>query len=214
MDISCLCITEDRPEFMEFLLWNYHKQSFKGKKELVVIDSSLESSLDVVDASIRVIDAPTGTNIPTKRNIALEHARGRYITWFDDDDWQHPDKLKIIIEKDYPFIASDKTIFVRIDNRLGYIYRNYIFPGSIGVLRKLVSKYDERKDAGSHAKWIEQLDKPRIIDEYMHFLVVHDKNISNPLSRWSKADIPISDIIPDHGLDKIQWQPYKKRETH
>ena len=37
-----------------------------------------------------------GTNVARKRNLAVEAARGHWITWFDDDDWQHPRKLSIL----------------------------------------------------------------------------------------------------------------------
>ena len=33
-----------------------------------------------------------------KRNLALQEAKGELITWFDDDNWQHPDKLTWLSE--------------------------------------------------------------------------------------------------------------------
>ena len=27
--VSCLCVTEDRPAFREWLLWNYRKQDYR-----------------------------------------------------------------------------------------------------------------------------------------------------------------------------------------
>ena len=92
---SCLCVTEDRPDFREWLLWNYRKQDHPHR-ELVVVDSSDPPLRWPDEAGLRVVRCDHGTPIPVKRNLAMRHAVGEAITWFDDDDWQHPRKLSLL----------------------------------------------------------------------------------------------------------------------
>ena len=47
---------------------------------------------------VRVISLPPGRRVGSKRNIALQESHGEIITWFDDDDWQHPHKLAWLVE--------------------------------------------------------------------------------------------------------------------
>src|SRR5690606_7961354 len=67
-----------------------------GNKELVIVDSSSEPT-SIQSPGVRVIPAPAGTNIPRKRNLALAAAAGQFVAWFDDDDWQHPERLSRLL---------------------------------------------------------------------------------------------------------------------
>jgi hypothetical protein len=89
--MSCLCVTENRAPFMPWLLWSYDRQTWPNK-ELVIIDSS-PVPFASARADVRVIALPPGTYQSAKRNRALDEARGDGVAWFDDDDWQHPERL-------------------------------------------------------------------------------------------------------------------------
>lgn len=90
--VSCLCVTESRSAFLPWLLWNYRRQTWQNK-ELLIVDSSSEPfRSDLSD--IRVLHVPDEKGIAEKRNRALLAARGEFIAWFDDDDWQHPERLE------------------------------------------------------------------------------------------------------------------------
>src|SRR5690349_4429865 len=95
--ISCLCVTEDRPEFMPWLLWCFDRQSHP-LRELVIVDSSTEPFDPGSRSDVRVITMPRGTTIARKRNRAIHEAHGDIITWFDDDDWQHPEKCALLAD--------------------------------------------------------------------------------------------------------------------
>ena len=80
--ISCLTITYNRPEFHDFLLWNFNKQSCDNK-ELIVIDGSNENYEKIFKGhGIKYYHYPNERSIPKKRNLALEYANGNYLTWF------------------------------------------------------------------------------------------------------------------------------------
>jgi glycosyltransferase involved in cell wall biosynthesis len=94
---SCLCVTEGRTGFMPWLLWCFDRQVWP-RRELVIIDSSAQPLQIAGRENIRVLKLPTGTGVSKKRNLALQEARGEIVTWFDDDDWQHPQKLVWLFE--------------------------------------------------------------------------------------------------------------------
>ena len=48
--VSCLCVTESRPEFWPWLWWGFAKQDYEPR-ELAVIDSSPEPLLSDAPAS-------------------------------------------------------------------------------------------------------------------------------------------------------------------
>ena len=120
--VSVIVVTEDRPAFMPWLVWNYCKQTFPlDQMELIVVDSSYDrlplytALLDgarvpwpghvggrQVDfgpvnpaSAVNLIDMPHGTPVPVKWNKAIAAARGKYIVFFGDDDWQHPRKVEL-----------------------------------------------------------------------------------------------------------------------
>ena len=72
-------------------LWGFDRQTWP-RKELVVVDSS-PAPFASRRSEVRVITAPPGASVPSKRNLALAAARGEIVAWFDDDDWQHPERL-------------------------------------------------------------------------------------------------------------------------
>ena len=90
--VSCICVTEGRAAFMPWLLWCFDRQAWQ-RRELLILDSS-ERPFDVsARDDVRVVALPPGTGVARKRNLAMRAARGDLIAWFDDDDWQHPQKL-------------------------------------------------------------------------------------------------------------------------
>src|SRR5690242_11718893 len=107
MTVSCLCVTERRPAFIPWLLWNFDRQLYP-RKELVIVDSSPEPFRSDRE-DVRVVVAPPGTNVPAKRNLALEAVRGSALAWFDDDDWQHPERLTRLVrtlEEGYDYAGT------------------------------------------------------------------------------------------------------------
>ena len=73
--VSCLCVTENRPAFVPWLLWNFNKQDHPSR-ELVIVDSSREPLAPASDAGVTVVRCAPGTSVARKRNLAVEAARG------------------------------------------------------------------------------------------------------------------------------------------
>lgn len=190
--ISCLCVTENRHEFIPWLLWNYEKQDWRNK-ELVIVDSSSIPISVAGRSDVRLIGTEPHTSIGAKRNICMKEARGEIFTWFDDDDWQHPEKLTRI----YKPISEGAVI---AGNALGWFVdlktlrcRRYngtveILFNSAGFLREEVIRvqFNERMRRHSSTPWLLAVlriagGRHRIVNsEPLFFWLSHDNNLSNP----------------------------------
>ena len=69
---------------------------------LVIDDGSLDSSSRCVDSfndpRIRMLQHPTNRGLVFTRNEILDKAKGRYLAWLDQDDFQHPERLTRQVE--------------------------------------------------------------------------------------------------------------------
>lgn len=200
--VSCLCVTENRHAFMPWLLWSYDRQQW-AQRELVVVDSS-EPPIDLPKRrDVRVLHVPLGTSLGKKRNLALASARGEVVAWFDDDDWQHPERLRGLIpllrasalRLGASFIGPSQSYFIDTHGRRAEAYRvpRYaIFNGSIyytAMVRH--ARFPEDVLRTEDTRWISSLLRNRqgaaIVGRYPSpFLwLSHDVNITNaqPLRR-------------------------------
>lgn len=98
--VSCLVVTADRRELLKRSLFCYKNQSHENT-ELVVVDNGEDTIKDLLSEFpaeelkyIRIEPSPENI-LGEMRNVSLEHATGEFITCWDDDDWFHPDRIKI-----------------------------------------------------------------------------------------------------------------------
>jgi hypothetical protein len=193
--VSCLCVTEGRPAFMPWLLWSFNRQSWP-RKELVIVDSSPEP-LRIAREDVRVIAAPPGTNIPEKRNRALAASRGDLVAWFDDDDWQHPERLArlvaAIVDEGRPLAGASQAWFVDV---FGSGCRRYDGRGSLvfnsaGFRRDLACSipFNVGLRRASDTLWMRRIlasaggGKHLLPETCLTLWLCHDQNISNPRTR-------------------------------
>ena len=195
--VSCLCVTEGRAAFMPWLLWGFERQTWPHK-ELVVVDSSAVpwTGAPAEGRVVRIVTAAPGTNVPTKRNLALQAARGRYVAWFDDDDWQHPDRLARIgraLSAGADVAGSASAFFVDLFTRESYRYsgRGRIIFNAAGFVAEAARavRFDERVSKASDVAWMDTViarapGRVSVFDRDMHtFWLCHDGNLSNPRGR-------------------------------
>lgn len=90
-------------------------QSWQNIELLIVDDHSTDETLNVIkeyaekDDRIKWFQTPVNSGPYVARNIALNHARGKYVTVNDADDWSHAEKLEIQVnhlEKNELIIAN------------------------------------------------------------------------------------------------------------
>ena len=209
--VSCLCVTEDRPAFARWLYWNYRKQDYPAR-ELVIVDSSPEPTTASNDASVTVVRCAPGTSVARKRNLAVDAARGAVITWFDDDDWQHPRKLSILaaaLGADGVLAGSRQSWFVdpaRSRARPFDTQRNVIFNG-LGVRRAALDgvRFDEDRARAADTAWVASVRRrmrctARFVPEILSWWLCHAANISNPVTRYVFPH-PLADVARAVGAD-------------
>jgi hypothetical protein len=193
--ISCLCVTEGRAAFLPWLVWNYDKQDH-DPRELVVVDSSPEPPALPERPDVRVLRCAPGTTIGRKRNLAMEAARGAIVSWFDDDDWQHPAKLSTLAGA----LAAGTTLagpmqswFVdlrRARARPHESHRNVLFNG-LGVDRGVLDgvRFDERQARAVDTAWVVAVRRRAqgrtvALPGVLFFWTCHRRNVSNPARRY------------------------------
>jgi glycosyltransferase involved in cell wall biosynthesis len=193
--VSCLCVTEDRPSFLPWLLWNYRKQDHQAR-ELVVVDSSSDPPAAVDEPGVTVVRCPPGTNVARKRNLAVAAAQGSVITWFDDDDWQHPRKLSLLsaaLAGDGVLAGPRRSWFVDLQRGRARPHdgrRSVIFNG-LGVRRSALAgvSFDEGRARAADTAWVASVRRqtrciPKVVPEILSFWLCHAANISNPATRY------------------------------
>jgi Glycosyl transferase family 2 len=217
--VSALCVTEDRPAFIPWLEWNFCKQDYPDA-ELVVVDSS-RNALPFNDSDrIRVLHCEPGTSVARKRNLAMEAARGDIITWFDDDDWQHPRKLSLLasaLRDDGVLTGSCTSWFVDLARGRArpYAGSGRVLFNSLGARRSVVSAvpFDERLKRAADTAWFTALRRagvpePVVLPEILSFWLCHDRNLSNPASRYVFSS-PMSELGAAIGAE-----PWGDTEAH
>jgi glycosyltransferase involved in cell wall biosynthesis len=194
--VSCLCVTENRHAFMPWLLWCFDRQTW-ARRELVIIDSSDEPSKINNRSDIRVIPVAPETGVAKKRSCAIQEARGEILTWFDDDDWQHPKKLDWLVDglgDDMPYTGTNRGWFVDLAKRRCASYcapNGQMIFNSGGFRRDAVANigFRENIQRASDTHWMRRLMRfhgkcGRIQNrEDMFFWLCHDHNLSNPAKR-------------------------------
>jgi hypothetical protein len=211
--VSCLCVTEDRPAFLPWLLWNYEKQDY-STRELVIVDSSRTAEPSPCDPAITVVRCPPQTSVARKRNLAVEAARGTVITWFDDDDWQHPQKVSILaaaLEDGQLLAGPRQSWFVDLHRgraRPHTSQRSVIFNG-VGVRREALdfARFDEQRIRAADTAWLVSVQRearcsPVVIGQVLTFWLCHRQNVSNPATKFT---FPSSiDAVRD-AVGRLAW---------
>lgn len=195
MQVSALCVTEDRASFLPWLLWNYRKQDLQAR-ELVIVDGSRVPLERFDEPGVRVVRCPPGTNVARKRNLAVEAARGELLTWFDDDDWQHPRKLSLLaaaLGEDGVLAGPRRGWFVDLQRSRARPFRTergLIFNG-LAVRRTGLGavRFDERRARAADTAWVSAVRRStraevRVVPEVLACWLCHDANLSNPARRY------------------------------
>lgn len=192
--VSCLCVTEDRHAFIPWLLWNWRKQHW-AKKDLLIIDSSSEPIAVPDRDDIRVVRATPGATVGHKRNLALDHASGDAIAWFDDDDWQHPERLTRLVQalrSGHRYGGQTQGWFVDLEHGRCSNYRGSRILFNSAVFETELARsvrFDENVARASDTRWLRALaarhrdNGRRVGGESLFAWLSHERNLSNPVSK-------------------------------
>jgi glycosyltransferase involved in cell wall biosynthesis len=97
---ACICVTRNRRLFLDRAVKYFQRSTYPGEHWLVVIDGS-ETPRDHYQSSAFYFHEPLalGNGLGTARNRACDEAKGAdIVVQWDDDDWQHPDRITRQVE--------------------------------------------------------------------------------------------------------------------
>jgi glycosyltransferase involved in cell wall biosynthesis len=103
--ISCLMVTLDRLPLAKRSIQCFANQTWPNRELVIVTDGEpryrealerfvLASNIE----SVRFVVCPEGLSLGALRNLSLAQARGEIVCQWDDDDANHPDRLRLQVE--------------------------------------------------------------------------------------------------------------------
>lgn len=133
--VSVLMPTFRTPRHIGVAIESVLSQSWRNLELIVVDDASGDETLDVVrgwmarDDRVRLVPLPSNVGTAAAQRIALDRARGDFITGHDSDDWSHPGKIARQMElllADERLVATHADMLRLADN--GQIYGMNVYP--------------------------------------------------------------------------------------
>lgn len=109
--VSVILPTHNRADFLKIAIESILKQSYQNFEIIVVADSCTDNTEDIVknfvDDRIFFFKTPSNLGGAGARNLGLDHAKGEYIAFLDDDDEWLENKLieQINIFENYEDVA-------------------------------------------------------------------------------------------------------------
>ena len=197
--ISCVMPTKNRLEFLAQALRCFLRQTYTHS-ELLVVDDGEESAGRLCRnlPRVRYIGLRRLISTGTKLNIGIEEARGEILQKLDDDDYYHPDFLKLAVSR-HPKRVARRTVvawdcflvLLRGEQGLRHSGHGWRAGGTLSVHRELW-KLCAFRDAGRGVdSWFLIDHKPRILRVCAaeHYILVrHGSNTWNEISGGRRAD--------------------------
>ena len=212
MKISILTVTQDRPEFLPWLYWNFSRLDWP-EKELVIIDSSATAVAPSKRKPATFYHHAPGANVPAKRNMAMAAATGDFITWLDDDDWRHPDWAYCVagLATETGIAGGRSAYFVDLfgDKCRVFHQRQGLLFASLMAARELATAvpFDESIERGSDLDWMARLLNGRgyqFTYEAASLFLCHDRNMGN--QRFSHYfNRPRAEIANTQAVGPYAW---------
>lgn len=131
--VSIIMPVYNADEFTDRAISSALNQSYRNLEVIIVDDGSDQESRqrlqkwDDADPRVRVILNNSNAGAYTSRNTGFAEASGEYTTIFDGDDWQHPQKIELLVaaamkENGRRLVTSPWT---RADENLFFHYRGW-----------------------------------------------------------------------------------------
>lgn len=219
--ISIIIPTYNRASFLEETITSIQNQTYTDWECIIVDDGSTDDSLILLheiqkeDSRIRVMQRPThlkkGGN--TCRNIGLDHAKGKYIQFFDSDDlmkedmlqqkvtllesegcdyvisktesFQHPNPLEIINKQDSYYTFEDYAI-----THKNYVTQkvNWLTPDFMGVSTlfnelRFNSKLPSGQEYNLFSKLTLKSERGVVLNAFTTLRRMHDTSIRAVLNK-------------------------------
>jgi glycosyltransferase involved in cell wall biosynthesis len=140
--ISCLCVSKNRPDFLQNAIRNFRAQTYPNKELIIVCDEDVSfPELFGNDTKVVRVQPEPHLTLGEKRNISLDHARGEFFCIWDDDDWYHirrlETQLKTLITRDKQANVLGRLILYDSSENKAYLSSNRYWEGTLLCKRHL-----------------------------------------------------------------------------
>jgi hypothetical protein len=95
--VSVLAVTR-RHACREWLIWNLERIEYPNLEVILVDSSGTEDTRRPTKLQTWYAEASSKLTCGQLRNVAIAKASGEYLVWVDDDDWQHPSRIRWLVE--------------------------------------------------------------------------------------------------------------------
>jgi glycosyltransferase involved in cell wall biosynthesis len=201
--ISCLCVTQRKPELLGRAIDCFLGQTYPNK-ELVILYEDDDAATEALlaggfarESGIRVFRVPAYPKITLGelRNLAVRIARGEFICQWDDDDWYHIRRLEVQYEKLFQegrhgSIMTQRLVF-DVHTTTAYVSNERLWEGSILCKKSVLQlKAYEDKALGEDTATIEYLDHMGCLHQlhampWLYIYIYHGNN-SGDQAHWSQ----------------------------
>lgn len=150
---SCICLTYRRPELLEESVESFLRQTYKGKKELIILNDEPEQTLEIDHPEIKIYNYKERfSSIGEKRDEAINLSNNEYLFPWDDDDIMLPNRIEYSLDK-IESLGVDRyklSACYSLSNRGSHIIPHINFHG--GLYGCSVFSRKLFKAAGGHPK--------------------------------------------------------------
>ncbi|MEN5197009.1 glycosyltransferase family A protein [Sphingobacterium faecium] len=148
--ISCLCLTRNRPIFLEKSIRCFLLQTY-ANKELVILyledDIATKKVLNTIKDNRIVsfaIDPKLNLTTGELRNLSIQYCNGDYFCQWDDDDWNHCERLQIqmdgILKSKKSASILTKWFIYDLKKKQVFLSCNGPWAGSLLCSKKLINR--------------------------------------------------------------------------
>lgn len=194
--VSCLCITDSRVAFLSQAYSYYRSQTYSNLELVVVcIHSDHETveylrEISLSDKSIRVIKLQRAEehSLGEMRNISIEHAKGKYICVWDDDDIYHVDRvsrsLTCLMNSQKRAVVLSNVIMHDMATGRAYISVRRVWEQTLLCEKALISEVNARYahvNSGEDTPFLDRLSHHifPVFEPELYVYNIHGRNTSS-----------------------------------
>lgn len=221
--ISIIVNCHNGEKYLKKSIQSVINQSYKNWELIFWDNKSSDNSKKVLlkfkNKKIKYFKSKRFTNLYEARNLAIQKARGEYISFLDTDDWWIEDKLKIQLNfarkfNNINFFFSNLYIYDQKKKKKNLYFKNYILSGKmtqhllnnykIGILSVLMKKkiFKENKFNTNY----------NIIGDFDFFVKLSIKEnfmcINKPLAYYRVHENNYSKKLKIHVNELNKWLSY------
>ncbi len=140
VDVTCVIASYNTLRYLESAVESALAQQGVSVEVIIVDDGSKDGSYELAkqlaarDLRVRCFQTPTNQGPSGARNLALDNARGEWISILDSDDLVHPGRAASLIalaeEKQADLVSDDMLVFQEDDGQLVSVERFLPLEGS------------------------------------------------------------------------------------